>query len=159
MNVFLLSGDNNVVVNQVANEVMIAKNHVFAEFLPDDKTNLIKFKDGTIMVGDGANDALALREADVGIAVKGSVEASLQVADVYITQEGIFPISKLFEISHETFKVIFRNLAFSVSYNLIAAILAIMGMITPLWAAVLMPISSFIVILSSILGTKKLRKL
>jgi Cu2+-exporting ATPase/Cu+-exporting ATPase len=111
------------------------------------------------MVGDGANDAVALASAYVGIAVHSGMEISMRAADVYQREPGVTPIVQLVQVSRETLKVIYRNFAFSLIYNFIGMIAAISGQVSPLFAAVLMPISALTVFASSIVGTRRLRSL
>jgi Cu2+-exporting ATPase len=104
------------------------------------------------MVGDGVNDAAALALADVGVAVLGGKGASLVAADVVLTREGVAPLLDLLRGSRRVFGVIRRNLAFSLVYNVAGAALALLGLVGPLLAAVLMPVSSLTVVLSSALS-------
>jgi len=155
---YILSGDHASVVDEVAKSLEISKENYQAKVLPEDKGSKVKEAPHSIMVGDGANDALALSSAYVGIAVKGSVEVSLRAADVYLSTSGVSSIVKLVEVSKETMKVIYRNLNFSLIYNVLGAYLAMNGMINPLLAAILMPLSSLTVVASTMIGTKKLRE-
>jgi Cu2+-exporting ATPase/Cu+-exporting ATPase len=112
-----------------------------------------------MMVGDGANDAIALTSADVGVAVLGAMDISLRAADVYLTTPGLAPVEKLITLSEETMKVIHRNLVLSLAYNSLSVTAAFMGLINPLVAAIIMPLSSLTVLISTVVGTKKLRSL
>lgn len=152
LNCFLLSGDKKARVNSVAQACHIPAAQSFGELLPEDKATILQKYSDTCMIGDGANDSLSLQKANVGIAVKGSVDLSLQSADVYFTRGGLQPLLDLLKLARESRKVLIRNLSISLIYNSIGAILALFGFINPMMAAILMPISSFIIILSSLWG-------
>lgn len=152
MNCFLLSGDKKSRVYQAAALCGIAKENAHGELFPEDKKEILIRHKNTCMIGDGANDSLSLQAADVGIAVKGSVDLSLNSADVYFTRGGLSPFFDLLQISLQTQKVLKRNLGISLIYNTVGGLLALAGFIDPLMAAILMPISSIIIILSSLWG-------
>jgi Cu2+-exporting ATPase len=150
----ILSGDHPAVVARLATELGIPEEHAFGGLAPEEKrdrvANLVAENSGRIMmVGDGVNDAAALALADIGVAVHGGAGASAVAADVVLTRPGLAPVLELFAGSRRTLGVVYRNLGFSLVYNLIGAGLAIVGLVGPLLAAVLMPISSLTVILSS----------
>ncbi|RLA62067.1 MAG: cadmium-translocating P-type ATPase [Epsilonproteobacteria bacterium] len=153
---YLLSGDSRSNVLETAKELEISSAHCYFEKKPEEKNKIVTEK-AAIMVGDGANDALALSKASVGIAVKGSIDVSLKAADIYLTKPGVALVTLVLTEARKTLKVIHRNLIFSISYNFIGAGLAITGHLNPLWAAILMPLSSLTVLFSTIWGTGRAR--
>lgn len=146
----ILSGDSAEVVEVVARRLGIDREHVTAMARPEDKLHMMERSVGpAIMVGDGVNDAAALSRAHVGIAVHGGAEASLGAAHVFLRTPGVMAVADLFDGAHRTMKVIRRNLIFSLIYNVIGVTLAATGVIGPLGAAILMPLSSLTVVISS----------
>jgi len=145
----LCSGDQQAIVDQIADVVGIE--HATGCVTPEGKTKRVRelresSASRVVMVGDGVNDAAALALADVGIAVHGGAEASLEAADVYLTHQGVRPIVDLVSLSSHTMRTIHICLVFSISYNSVAAVLAMTGVINALIAAILMPISSLTVV-------------
>jgi Cu2+-exporting ATPase len=149
----ILSGDHPDVVRSVALQLGIPAERAIGGASPELKLQTIQHamqesgqREPVVMVGDGVNDAAALSAASVGIAVHGGAEASLAAADVYLSRPGLAPIVELTDASRNTLRTIRRSLAVSLCYNAIAATLAMAGLIGPLVAAILMPISSFTVL-------------
>jgi len=145
----ILSGDHPEVVGAVGRELGLPDGDAFGDVTPENKVDYVAtaIREGrVVMVGDGVNDAAALSAATVGIAVHGGAEASLSAADVYLNRPGVAPIVDLVRAAGETLRTIRRGLAISFCYNAIAASLAVCGVIGPLVAAILMPISSFTVL-------------
>ena len=155
----ILSGDKEEYVQKIAEEVGLSSKEYQSGMSPENKSQVIKDSEHSLMIGDGANDAIALSYADTGIAVFGAMDISLRAADVYLSLPGLTPVAELITISKETMKVIYRNLALSLFYNSISVILAFTGYISPLTAAIIMPLSSLTVLISTLIGTKKLRML
>ncbi len=160
--VILLSGDSKSAVTNIAKEVGLNDLEFKYELSPEEKCQIISAsqKEGikSLMVGDGANDAMALSHAHVGVAVQGAMDISLRASDVYLTTPGITPLFNLLTISNETMKVIIRNLLLSLAYNVVSVIVVFMGHINPLIAAIVMPISSLTVLFSTIIGTPQLNR-
>ncbi|MEP0548820.1 MAG: heavy metal translocating P-type ATPase [Rhodothermales bacterium] len=153
--VLLSSGDHPAVAAAVAAEVGIAPGDAHGGVSPEGKRAFVEAlqADGrtVLMVGDGVNDAAALRAADVGVAVGGGSTASLVAADVFMTRPGLAPLADALRGSARTLGVVRRNLGLSLVYNVGGAALAVAGLVTPLVAAVAMPVSSLVVVASSIL--------
>lgn len=150
----IVSGDKILVVDKIANDVGLPGDLVFAEKKPHEKMEIIQGFDHVCMIGDGANDALALKAAHVGISVKGSVTLSHNSSDICFTRPGLKSLIDLIKISQRSQRILKTNLAFALLYNFIGGSLALMGFINPLVAAVLMPISSLLIALNSYWGLK-----
>ena len=144
----ILSGDHPEVVAAIGRQLGFATADAVGGVSPEAKLAAVReaLPHGpAIMVGDGVNDAAALSAASVGIAVHGGAEASLAAAHVYLDRPGLAPILELMHAARSTWVAIRRCFVASICYNLIAGALAVTGAISPLTAAVLMPISSFTV--------------
>lgn len=159
MKIQILSGDKKENVEVIAQSLGLREDEYLAELSPEKKSQIIKSTPNSIMVGDGANDAIALASADTGIAVFGAMDISLRAADVYMNYPGLSNVAELMTISKETMKVIRRNLVLSLCYNSVSVLLAYTGHISPLTAAIVMPVSSLTVLISTLIGTKTLRGL
>jgi Cu2+-exporting ATPase len=148
----ILSGDAPSVVRTVGEHVGIPAECCTGGASPEAKRQAIeqaRTNGPVVMVGDGINDAAAIAAASVGVGVHGGAEACLASADVYLTTPGLSSLVQLSEGAGRTMRVIRRNLAFSLVYNVIGAGLAIGGHLTPLVAAILMPASSLTVVIAS----------
>jgi Cu2+-exporting ATPase len=152
--VSVLSGDAAPVVAAIARELGLPEGECAGGMSPEAKLHKIQSVrsegDGSVvMVGDGVNDAAAIAAASVGIGVHGGAEACLSTADIYLARPGLAPLVELVRGAERTMRVIKRNFAFSLAYNIAGAALAMTGSINPLLAALLMPASSLTVVLSS----------
>jgi Cu2+-exporting ATPase len=154
----ILSGDHPDIVARVAASLRVPAGDALGGLTPEAKRDIVAGlvavagrPGAVVMVGDGINDAAALALADVGIAVHGGTGATMVAADVVLTREGVAPLVDILDGARRLRGVIRRNLGFSVFYNASASALAIAGMVGPLLAAVLMPVSSLTVVLSSAL--------
>jgi Cu2+-exporting ATPase len=154
----VLSGDQSGAVASVAERLGIRPSDAISRQTPESKKQAVEGAASSLMVGDGANDAIALASASVGIAVHGGLEASVRASDAYLSRPGIAQIPALIVLGRETLQLVKRNFAVSLVYNAIAATAAMAGWVTPLFAALLMPASSLLVLSSARLGTRKMRK-
>lgn len=153
----LLSGDRESTVQACAKGLGLPPSRAISSASPERKSALLKEAGvRSLMVGDGANDAAALASASVGVAVRGSMDVSLRAADVYLTRSELTALPALFDVARRTRGAIVRNLCFSASFNLVAGGLALTGHMTPLWAAVLMPLSSLTVLASALATGREL---
>ncbi|TWT70743.1 heavy metal translocating P-type ATPase [Crateriforma conspicua] len=145
----ILSGDDAATVARVASTLGIANEKALGGLLPEDKLAAVesaKQNSPVVMVGDGLNDAVALAAADVGVALRGGASASLTAAPVMIGDGSLLGVVRLMDGSQKTRHSIRRNFAVSIGYNLLAVALSMAGLVTPLLAALLMPLSSLSVI-------------
>ena len=144
----ILSGDHPEVVAAIGRQLGIEAADALGGISPEAKLAAVRAAGASgpvVMVGDGVNDAAALAAASVGIAVHGGAEASLAAAHVYLDRPGLAAILELMQASRSTLRAIRRCFAASICYNALAGGLAVTGVISPLTAAILMPISSFTV--------------
>ncbi|KAF0205242.1 MAG: Cu2+-exporting [Gallionellaceae bacterium] len=144
----LLSGDRKPVAEAIARQ--LGGMEVIAEVMPQDKDHVIQQlqQDGACvaMVGDGVNDAPALTRANVGIALGSGTDVSVESADIVLMQNELDKVRLATLLSRRTLRTIKQNIGLSFAYNSIMVPLAMMGHVTPLMAAITMPISSLLVI-------------
>jgi Cu2+-exporting ATPase/Cu+-exporting ATPase len=155
----MLSGDKDLTTNSVALQLELAPGYTYSGLSPESKNRIVRETPLAMMVGDGANDAIALTSAHVSVAVLGAMDISLRAADIYLAVPGLSSLDKVMTLANESMKVIKRNLILSLLYNSVSVFAAFQGWIGPLTAAIIMPLSSLTVLFSTIYGTKKLRNL
>ncbi len=158
----LLSGDAVAVSQRVGTALGFAPEEIIGESSPEEKAARVRALVGAAgggltppcvaMVGDGVNDAAAIAAATVGIGVHGGAEASLATADVAMTRDGLGALVALTEGATRAMRVIRRNIIWAFGYNALGVALAMTGHITPLVAAIMMPVSSLTVVLGSWFG-------
>jgi P-type Cu2+ transporter len=151
----ILSGDHPEVVRRVGRLLNLPPDKCHGGLSPEQKLSTVRQShtadSKVVMIGDGANDAAALAAADVGVAVRGGAEVSLQAAPIFVASGELPSLIRLFEGSRRTTQIIYLTFGVSLTYNVIAVALAMLGWINPLIAAVLMPISSVSVIAVTLL--------
>jgi len=150
----ILSGDDQRVVDSVVRQLGVPMSNATGGASPEAKlaaiTALRSAGQRVIMVGDGVNDAAAMAAANVGIAVHGGAEACLSAADVFTTRPGLGTVALAAEGSRRTMQVIRIGIGLSLAYNVLGVALAVTGRLDPLWAAILMPVSSITVVTAAL---------
>ncbi len=146
--VTMLTGDRRGAAQRIAG--LLGGVEVIAEVLPEDKDRVVAGlqRDGgrVAMVGDGVNDAPALVRADVGIAMGSGTDVSIASADIVLMRGELEQVREAAALSRRTLSTIRQNIGISITYNLIMVPLAMAALVTPLVAAVSMPLSSLAVI-------------
>ena len=145
----VLSGDHPAVVAAAA--LAVGADAAQGGASPEEKARVVRERP-TMMVGDGLNDTGALRAAQASVAMRGGADVALQVADVGLIDGRLTRLPEAILGARRALAVVRRNLMFSLGYNVIFAGLALAGQISPLAAAILMPISSLTVIGHSLLS-------
>lgn len=144
----LISGDNYGSVASVAHKLGIDK--FYAQVLPEDKANIVReLKEGiglVAMVGDGINDAPALAEANVGIAMSSGTDVAMHAAGVTLMRGNPALVSDAIDVSRRTYAKIRQNLFWAFIYNVVGIPLAALGFLNPVIAGAAMALSSFSVV-------------
>lgn len=149
----LLTGDAEPVARAVAARVGIAPENVYAGVSPSDKlatiTRLQEGGVGVAMVGDGVNDAAALAQADVGVAMGSGTDVAMEAADMTIVRSDLGSLPTAIRLSRATLRLIKSNLFWAFAYNTVAIPVAAAGLLNPMIAAAAMAFSSVFVVLNS----------
>jgi Cu+-exporting ATPase len=150
LKIYLLTGDNALTAASIAKQAGIATENVFAEVRPEQKAEFVKklqaAGERVAFVGDGINDAPALTQADLGIAVSRASDVAREAADIILLKSEIEAVPEALGLARATLRTIKQNLFWAFFYNALGVPLAAMGFISPIFCAAAMGVSDLVVI-------------
>ncbi|MDP9444093.1 MAG: HAD-IC family P-type ATPase, partial [Actinomycetota bacterium] len=151
---YLLTGDHETPARAVAARVGIDPEHVIAGVLPDGKVDVVGGlqEQGRVvaMVGDGVNDAAALAQADLGLAMGTGTDVAIEASDLTLVRGDLHAAADAIALARRTLRTIKGNLFWAFAYNVAALPLAAAGLLNPMIAGAAMAFSSVFVVLNSL---------
>ena len=154
--VIMITGDNERTARAIAEQAGISE--VIAKVLPEDKLEKIiqlQRYGFVAFVGDGINDAPALKQANVGIAMGTGTDIAIEAGDIVLVRGSLIGVVRAINLSKETFKTIKQNLFWAFFYNVVAIPLAVVGFVNPVIAELAMALSSITVVSNANLLRRK----
>jgi len=150
LRVYLITGDNPRTATSIARQAGISSERVFSEVRPEQKAELVKKLQNqgerVAFVGDGINDAPALEQADLGIAVSRASDIAREAADIILVRPEIDAVAESLNLARATLRTIKQNLFWAFFYNAIGVPLAALGFMSPILCAAAMGVSDLVVI-------------
>lgn len=150
----LLTGDNRAVAAQVAAAVGIDSDDVLSGVLPEGKVDVVRNLQSAggivAMAGDGVNDAAALAQADLGIAMGSGTDVAIEAADLTVMGNDLAQVAQAIELSRRTLAIIKTNLFWAFFYNAVGIPVAALGLLSPMIAGAAMAASSVLVVANSL---------
>jgi P-type E1-E2 ATPase len=157
---WICSGDKKQPVEWIAHQLGVDESHAKYEQTPEQKLEFVKgLGRPALYIGDGANDGLVLAHSELGLAAFGAFDLSLKSAHGYFLKPRLKSLVDLIHIARETDRLLKRHFVFTILYNSLAMGLAITGHLSPLVAAILMPLSSVLILLSTVVSTSEMRRM
>jgi Cu+-exporting ATPase len=153
LNTWLVTGDGEVAAISMGAQVGIPIDHIFASASPSDKLDFVvslQEKGKVLMIGDGINDAAAIAQSDLSIAMGSGTDTAIAAADITLIRPSLIAALDAIRISKKTTKIIKSNLIWAFLYNIVCIPVAASGNLAPMYAAGAMSISSLFVVLNSL---------
>lgn len=151
---WLISGDSQEAATQIADQVGISVSNVIAQATPDQKIAKVKELRSSgrkvLMIGDGINDAAALSEADLSMALGTGTDTAISSADITLMRPTLATAISALNLSAKTLRIIRVNLGWAFFYNVIGIPIAALGLLNPMYAGGAMAVSSLLVVLNSL---------
>jgi Cu+-exporting ATPase len=150
LRIFLVTGDGRATAANIARQVGIAEENVFAEVRPEQKSELVRKLQAqgerVAFVGDGINDAPALEQADLGLAVSRASDIAREAADIILLKSEIGAVPEALGLARATLRTVKQNLFWAFFYNAVSVPLATLGFMSPILCAAAMGASDILVI-------------
>ena len=151
---WLVTGDNHESAQTIASLVGIDSARVIAAAKPEDKISKVKELQGAghrvLMAGDGINDAAALAQADLSIAMGTGTDTAIATADITLMRPELMSAVDALQLAKRTLRTIRTNLGWAFAYNVIGLPIAALGLMSPMYAAGAMALSSLFVVTNSL---------